>query len=67
MIEYSKVQSFMEDRLLELYKKHVWEKIPKDGGEMIPPAWWETVIRHYYQLGYSEEQTVRVILETMKK
>jgi len=30
-------------------------------------TWWESVIRHYYNLGYSEERTVRSIIETMTK
>ena len=57
----------MGEQLLELYKKRVWEKLPKDDKQVIPPAWWDTVIKHYFRLGYSEEQTVRVILETMQK
>jgi hypothetical protein len=57
----------MSDELLELYKKRVWEKLPKENKQVIPPAWWDTVIKHYFGLGYSEEQTVRVILETMQK
>jgi hypothetical protein len=57
----------MEDKLFELYKKSVWSKLPKESAEVIPPAWWESVIKHYYNLGYPEDQTVRVILETMGK
>ena len=57
----------MEDKLFELYKKSVWSKLPKEGQDVIPQAWWESVIKHYYNLGYSEDRTVRVILETMGK
>lgn len=57
----------MEDKLFELYKKNVWAKLPKGSQEVIPAAWWETVIKHYYTLGYPEDQTVRVILETMAR
>ena len=57
----------MEDKLFELYRKSVWEKIGKEDKSVIPAAWWDTVIAHYYRLGYSEEETVRVVLETMRK
>jgi hypothetical protein len=57
----------MEDKLFELYKKNVWAKLPKGSQDVIPAAWWETVIKHYYSLGYPEDQTVRVILETMTR
>ncbi len=57
----------MEDKILEMYKKRIWEKIHETDRSVIPSEWWETVIKHYYELGYSEEETVRVIRETMMK
>jgi len=57
----------MEEKFLEMYKKQVYEKLSEVDRTIIPPTWWDSVIRHYYGLGFSEEQTVRVILETMKK
>lgn len=57
----------MEDKILTLYKKRVWEKIRQTDRSVIPSEWWETVIKHYYELGYSEDETVRVIRETMVK
>lgn len=57
----------MGDPLYEFYRKSVWQKIEKEDKSVIPAAWWDTVIAHYYRMGYSEEETVRVVLETMKK
>jgi hypothetical protein len=57
----------MEDKFLEMYRKSVYEKLGEVDRTIIPPTWWDSVIRHYYELGFSEEQTVRVILETMSK
>ena len=57
----------MEDKILALFKKRVWEKIREMDRSVIPSEWWETVIKHYYELGYSEQETVRVIRETMGK
>jgi len=57
----------MEDKFLEMYKKSVYEKLHEVDRSIIPPSWWDSVIRHYRDLGFSEEQTVRVILETMHK
>jgi hypothetical protein len=57
----------MEDKILAMYKKRVWEKVQEVDRTVIPSGWWETVIKHYYELGYSEEETVRVVRETMMK
>jgi hypothetical protein len=57
----------MDDRFFEAYKKRVYEKLSETEKSVLPMTWWESVIRHYYNLGYSEERTVRVILETMTK
>ncbi len=57
----------MDDKFFEAYKRRVYEKLTDAEREIIPPRWWDSVIRHYYNLGYSEERTVRVILETMNK
>jgi hypothetical protein len=58
---------FMEDIFFEAYKKRVYEELERVGKGDIPAARWDSVIRHYYGLGYSEERTVRTILETMTK
>jgi hypothetical protein len=42
-------------------------KISEADKQALPLGWWETVIKHYYRLGYSEDETVRVVLETMKR
>jgi hypothetical protein len=60
-------QRSMEDRFFEAYKKRVYEKLSETERGIIPMTWWESVIRHYYGLGYSEERTVRAIIETMTK
>jgi hypothetical protein len=57
----------MDDKFFETYKKRVYEKLTTINKNVIPPAWWDSVIKHYYNLGYSEERTVRTILETMNK
>ena len=57
----------MEDKFLEMYKKRVYEKLNKVDRTILPPTWWDNVIRYYCDRGYTEEQTVRVILETMKR
>ncbi len=57
----------MEDKILDMYKRRVWEKIREADRSVIPSEWWATVIKPYYEMGYSEEETVRVIRETMMK
>jgi hypothetical protein len=57
----------MEDRFFDAYKKKVYEKLSETEKKVIPPAWWDSVIKHYYSLGYTEERTVTIILETMKR
>ena len=57
----------MEDKFYETYKNKVYEKLKEIDKDVIPLAWWDTVIKHYYDLGYSEDRTVRTILETMNK
>ena len=56
-----------EDRYFEMYKSKVYEKLTESDKSLLPSAWWETVIKHYYKNGYSEERAVRAIQETMKK
>ena len=63
----SRPQRSMDDTFFEAYKKRVYEKLSETERGVIPLTWWESVIRHYYNLGYSEERTVRVIIETMTK
>ena len=56
-----------EDRYFEAYKSKVYEKLTEADKSVLPSAWWETVIKHYYKNGYSEERAVRAIQDTMKK
>lgn len=56
-----------EDKYFEAYKARVYEKLTELDRSVIPSSWWETVIKHYYANGYSEERTVRAIQETMNK
>jgi hypothetical protein len=57
----------MEDRFFTVYKQKVYEKLSEIDRSILPHTWWDSIIKHYYTLGYSEERTVRTILETMKK
>ena len=56
-----------DDRYFEAYKAKVYEKLSAADRSVLPSAWWETVIKHYYNNGYSEERAVRAIQETMKR
>jgi hypothetical protein len=56
-----------QDKYFEAYKARVYEKLTEADRSILPSSWWETVIRHYYHSGYSEERAVRSIQETMKK
>jgi hypothetical protein len=56
-----------DDKYFESYKARVYERLTEADRNVIPASWWETVIRHYYNNGYSEERTVRAIQETMQK
>lgn len=60
-------QPATEDRYFEGYKTKVYERLTEADRNVLPSAWWETVIKHYYNNGYSEERAVRAIQETMKK
>jgi hypothetical protein len=56
-----------DDKYFETYKAKVYDKLTEADRNVLPSAWWETVIKHYYKNGYSEERAVRAIQETMKK
>ena len=60
-------QQTTEDKYFEAYKSKVYERLTEADRSVLPSAWWETVIKHYYKNGYSEERAVRAIQETMKK
>jgi hypothetical protein len=60
-------QQTTEDRYFEAYKTKVYDKLTDADRNVLPSAWWETVIRHYYKNGYSEERAVRAFQEPMKK
>ncbi len=57
----------MEDKRYETYKKSVYERLSQQQKDIIPLSWWDSVIKYYYRMGYLEDQTVHVILETMSK
>ena len=57
----------MEDKRYETYKKAVYDRLSQQQKDIIPLAWWDSVIKYYYRMGYLEDQTVHVILETMSK
>ena len=57
----------MEDKFLESYKKTVYTKLNENQKGVLPLTWWDSVINYYYRMGYTEERTVQVILETMNK
>ena len=54
-----------QDQFFQAYKKRVYEKLSESERGVIPLTWWDSVIRYYFSQGYSEERTVRIILETM--
>lgn len=60
-------QQTSDDRYFEAYKAKVYEKLTEADRSVLPSAWWETVIKHYYNNGYSEERAFRAIQETIKK
>ena len=65
---YAEAKDFpMSDRYFDQYRRRVLDRLVQIDRDVIPSTWWDTVIRHYYDLGYSTERTVQVILETMKK
>ena len=57
----------MTDQFFEAYKQKVYEGLAETDKNIIPLAWWDSVIKYYYNQGYSEEQTIRVILETVPR
>jgi hypothetical protein len=59
--------STQEDKFYEDYRSRVYEKLTDQERTILPPTWWETVIKHYYKTGYSEDRTVRAIQETMHR
>jgi hypothetical protein len=61
------METISSDKYFEAFKARVYERLTEIDRSIIPAAWWETVIKHYYNNGYSEERTVRAIQETMQK
>jgi hypothetical protein len=57
----------MADKFFDRYRRRVLDRLTEIDRDIIPATWWDTVIRHYYELGYSTERTVIVILETIRK
>lgn len=57
----------MADQFFEAYKQKVYNGLSETDKNIIPLAWWDSVIKYYYAQGYSVEQTVRVILETVPR
>ncbi len=66
-VENLGVRVAAKDNMFELYKKRVYEKIKEIDQSIIPASWWETVIKYYYNSGYSEDQAAHTVLETMAK
>ena len=57
----------MLEKAFERYKLRVYDKIKEIDRDIIPVSWWDTVIKYYFTLGYSEERAAHTILETLKK
>jgi hypothetical protein len=57
----------MEDRVFELYRRKVCDRIRVIDRDVTPAPWWDTVIRYYYDHGFSEQLTAQTVVETMKK
>jgi len=57
----------MSDKFFNQYRRRVLDRLTEVDRDIIPATWWDTVIRHYYELGYTPERTVNVILETVRK
>lgn len=57
----------MQNKVFELYKTKVYEKIKAIDHDIIPASWWDTVIKYYFNSGYSEERAAHTILETLRK
>jgi hypothetical protein len=60
-------QNGPDDNYFEEYKKRVYGRLSETDRKIIPLSWWDSVIRHYFNLGYSDERAVRAILETMER
>ena len=56
----------MNNAVFERYKRKVYEKLREIDRDIIPASWWDTVIKYYYEHGFSEERTVQTILETRR-
>lgn len=65
--ELLSVESPMQNKVFELYKGKVYDKIKAIDHNIIPASWWDTVIKYYFNSGYSEERAAHTILETLKK
>jgi hypothetical protein len=61
------METASSDKYFEAFKARVYARLTEEDRNVIPAAWWETVIKHYYNNGYSEERIVRAIQETMSK
>jgi hypothetical protein len=61
------MQPIEDDKYFLTFKERVYTKLTESDKTVIPSSWWETVIKHYYINGYSEERTVRAIQETMHR
>ena len=57
----------MDNNGFEIFKKKVYVKLSEEDKSILPDTWWESVIKHYYNMGYTVERTVRSILETVRK
>jgi len=57
----------MDEKDFEAYKKKVYNRLSEADKNILPQTWWESVIKHYYNTGYSVDRAVRAILETVRK
>jgi hypothetical protein len=46
-------QNGPDDNYFEEYKKRVYGRLSETDRKIIPLSWWDSVIRHYFNLGYS--------------
>jgi len=53
----------MNDRIFEHYRKKVYERLREINPSFDPAAWFDTIIKYYFNHGLSEERTVQSILE----
>jgi hypothetical protein len=56
----------MKDREFDLYKHGVLERIKEVDHNIVSPFWWDTLIKYYFNAGFSKKQAARSILEIVR-